>query len=553
MPQITLKILRNKGDETAESVLHNHMVQQNSCTRTAYQYSKKNDLHLSATEMINSKSVIQTLISQRPNISGLNYWLKQAALHRAAELISANDELKKDDETEKPKLEKQLEKFTKKKDKYIGQFEKLKNSLKTARELLAQKATPKKIEALKYKIGSNLKKLSQKQYSQAIKSLDKEISKIKQKLEKIENREKRNYTSIFGTRDLFLKRCAQQISKEEFRAGRLAPLWSLGDKEHGNRLFNITMDGVIYKPIREEKYFFPFCKDRMIKTQIKELECLIKCLGEKLCPVDVKIDDEYIYINAEVELLYKDQIKKYKPISYRFASVDANPEYYGFAITDWFSSGKYEIKFTNTFILKQLFDEWFELNKNGDIPSDDPRRLHILEKIDFETKQIAIRMAETCEHYKVNTISVENLNIKSEDIGNHVSNAKCINLWKRNLFFETLEKQCVERGIRFLKVAPDYSSFIGNFIFRQHLLEPDMNIAALEIGRRAFEFTTQYITKTRPIKKNVVFPETTLFRNSIDISMEEIGLENTKFSNWKSMFIKITKSGTMYRRTIEKL
>ena len=32
--------------------------------------------------------------------------------------------------------------------------------------------------------------------------------------------------------------------------------------------------------------------------------------------------------------------------------------------------------------------------------------------------------------------------------------------------------------------------------------------------------------------------------------MEEIGKSDMQFGNWKAMFIKITKSGTMYRRGI---
>lgn len=57
-------------------------------------------------------------------------------------------------------------------------------------------------------------------------------------------------------------------------------------------------------------------------------------------------------------------------------------------------------------------------------------------------------------------------------------------------------------------VKPEYSSFIGNFLYRSLDLNlPDMCLSSIEIGRRAYEFYSQYITCTKEIKKNIVFPD----------------------------------------------
>ena len=50
-----------------------------------------------------------------------------------------------------------------------------------------------------------------------------------------------------------------------------------------------------------------------------------------------------------------------------------------------------------------------------------------------------------------------------------------------------LTKRCNIHNIKLLKVKSEYSSFIGNFLYR-HLNLPDMVLASIEIGRRGYEF-----------------------------------------------------------------
>ena len=78
-------------------------------------------------------------------------------------------------------------------------------------------------------------------------------------------------------------------------------------------------------------------------------------------------------------------------------------------------------------------------------------------------------------------------------------------------------------NIKLLKVIPEYSSFIGNFLYRSLNL-PDMILASIELSRRAYEFYNQYISKTKEIKKNIVRPSLVMFKKLYTKSLEEFGL-----------------------------
>ena len=57
-----------------------------------------------------------------------------------------------------------------------------------------------------------------------------------------------------------------------------------------------------------------------------------------------------------------------------------------------------------------------------------------------------------------------------------------------------------------METKPNYSSFVGNFLFRGLNL-PDMVLSSIEISRRCYEFKTQYIDKTQEQRKNIIIPD----------------------------------------------
>ena len=99
------------------------------------------------------------------------------------------------------------------------------------------------------------------------------------------------------------------------------------------------------------------------------------------------------------------------------------------------------------------------------------------------------------------------------------------------------------------KVKPEYSSFIGNFLYRSLNL-PDMILASIELGRRAYEFYNQYITKEKQIKKNIVRPNLTEFRELYLKSLEEFQLQPI-YKDLIELYYEFKKSKLKYRLSID--
>ncbi|WQJ51989.1 MAG: hypothetical protein [Hatfieldvirus porci] len=99
-------------------------------------------------------------------------------------------------------------------------------------------------------------------------------------------------------------------------------------------------------------------------------------------------------------------------------------------------------------------------------------------------------------------------------------------------------------------MIPEYSSFIGNFLYRSLNL-PDMILASIELSRRAYEFYNQYISKTKEIKKNIVRPSLVMFKKLYTKSLEEFGLQST-YHDLVELYYFFKKSKMMYRLSIDK-
>lgn len=108
-----------------------------------------------------------------------------------------------------------------------------------------------------------------------------------------------------------------------------------------------------------------------------------------------------------------------------------------------------------------------------------------------------------------------------------------------------LQKRCNIYKIRFQRVKPEYSSFIGNILYRD-LNKPDPILSSIEIGRRGYEFVQQYILKTKEKTKNIVFPSIEKFNERILKSLEEFKIQES-FKSWIEMFSWFKKNSEGYR------
>ena len=96
-----------------------------------------------------------------------------------------------------------------------------------------------------------------------------------------------------------------------------------------------------------------------------------------------------------------------------------------------------------------------------------------------------------------------------------------------------------------MKVIANYSSFIGNILFRD-LKQFDAINSSIEIGRRGFEFKQQYINKTKEVSRNIIQPKIEKFEDKIIKSLEEFNYQEN-FKDLIDLYYRFKNSKMMYR------
>lgn len=354
---------------------------------------------------------------------------------------------------------------------------------------------------------------------------------------------------IFGGKKNYFQRLKNNISKKQFKQKRLSALYSIGEVVNkgikANRKFHIEQDleNVTFKPNK-------FTRINLQLIGLNKRKQILSKLYQKQERHEIKIayklDLEYIYIIFEETDIYNYETKFIKN---RVLSLDLNPNYIGWSIVDWKSENEFNIIKSGVYSIKKLNDKDFNL-KNKGYSSKSNERKYISDKRNYETLQIVKNIVNKSIYYKCQIISIEDLNIKTSDkeLGMHF-NKLVNNSWCRNVFVNNLTKRCNIHNIKLLKVKPEYSSFIGNFLYRSLNL-PDMILASIEIGRRGYEFYNQYISKTKEIKKNIVRPNLSMFQKLYLKSLEEFKLQPT-YKDLIELYYFFKKSKLKYRLSID--
>ena len=327
---------------------------------------------------------------------------------------------------------------------------------------------------------------------------------------------------IFGWKENYRLRQERKITKEEFKQNRLSPLSSIGESQFkGNRKFNINSDLTItFKPSKDNHFNF-----KLIYGQNQEhyLKSLYELTVTNSISISYKLDKDYIYISFdESKLANKEENIK---IQNRVLGIDMNPNYIGWSIVDWKSSSEFNVVESGVYSFKKFSDLYKQLNQLKNVPSNDPRRIKLSDKRTYETIKVAENIINKAIYYKCQVVSIEDLNIKAKDRDKGKNyNALCNNHWLRTTFCNQLRKRTNIHKIQLLEVKPQYSSFIGNFLFRPLNL-PDMILASIELSRRGYEYFNQYISQTKEQKKNIIQPNINDFNEFWRMSMEELRLE----------------------------
>lgn len=354
---------------------------------------------------------------------------------------------------------------------------------------------------------------------------------------------------IFGGKKNYFDRLKGKITKEQFKLKRLSPLYSIGEivnkSVKSNRFFHLEqeLDKIIFKPNKNTKIQLSLVG---VGNRISILKKLYQKQENKEIKIGYKLDLNYVYICFEETNIQQFETKQIKN---RVLALDLNPNYIGWSIVDWKSESEFKLVKSGIYSIKTINDKDFDL-KNKHLDSSSPERIYLSNKRKYETLQIAKNIINKAIYYKCQIVSIEDLKISSGDKNKGKKFNKLVNnLWNRNALVNNLTKRCNIFNIKLLKVKPEYSSFIGNFLYRSLNL-PDMILASIELGRRAYEFYNQYIIKSKEIKKNIVRPNLTEFRELYLKSLEEFKLQPV----WKDLielYYEFKKSKLKYRLSID--
>lgn len=229
-----------------------------------------------------------------------------------------------------------------------------------------------------------------------------------------------------------------------------------------------------------------------------------------------------------------------------------NPNYIGWSVLDWVNSQKFNIIDSGVLSIKNINDK-SELLIKDHTSSSDFRKIKLTNKRNFEILECSKFLIEKMKHYRCSIFSIEDLNIRSKDLDKGKKfNRLCNSNWCRNKLVNNLQKWCNIYNVQFLKVKSDYTSFIGNLVFR-NLRLPDMILASIEISRRAFEFYHQYILKDKDVQKNIIFIHLTdSIKKLICQSLEELSINYLNWNSLLDLYKFLKKSKCKYRLPLEK-
>ena len=353
---------------------------------------------------------------------------------------------------------------------------------------------------------------------------------------------------IFGGKKNFIDRCKEKISRDEFLVKCLSNLFIIGEaNQHGNRMFVINEDlnSFTFKPTRKDIFILNICgRYKRYKCTLNKLYYLQQ---DKQIPITYELDNEYIYLTYEEELV--EQHIEYQSVKNRIFAIDLNPNYVGWSVVDWKSSSEFDVVKSGVISIKDINDIDFNLKGKS---SESKERIYINNKRTFETYEISKLLVNIARYYKCEVFGLEELNIKSKNTTRGKNYNKLVNnVWNRNKLVNNIKKRCNIYNIKVMLVKPNYSSFVGNFLFRDLNL-PDMTLASIEIGRRCYEFKTQYIDKTKDKRKNIILPDINDFCERYNKSLEEFNIPG-EIKDLTKIYYFLKNAKSRYRVSLDDL
>lgn len=371
----------------------------------------------------------------------------------------------------------------------------------------------------------------------------------------------KNEAHLVFKKKFFYQRLQNKISKEEYKDKKLLNLIIIGEApQKGNRKFELNIQGnnsILCKLSRKIHFNIPLPKLRKnYKNYLLKLEVLSKL--NKIA-YQVELNKDYIYISFDESLLQNKF--EFNQIENRVMALDLNPNYIGYSIIDWKGDNDFSILNKGVISLKRLNDKEFELKKlkyelKKKKVDGDERREIIFEKLRYcsnkrqhEIFEICKKICSMVRNNNVKYFCIEKLDMKSKDnqMGKRF-NRLVNNLWCRNALESNLNKRLKVMDVELLKLYPQYSSFIGNILYKKYNL-PDMINASIEMSRRYYFYIEKYHRNNIKIV-DIIYPDWEKSQIILNESMEE-RFKINDFTNWKEFYLYIKNSKLRYRISLE--
>jgi len=319
------------------------------------------------------------------------------------------------------------------------------------------------------------------------------------------------------------------INKEEYQNSKSEYIYSIGQSfDNGNRKFVLDIENniIIFKPKQGTKIVLDLPKLR--PNVRKQLLALDKVSKLKQLPITYKLNQNYVYIafdDIKLNELDKNNCLSQNTVSdllsNRILGIDLNPNNIGISILEYKNSTDFKVIKTINYSLYSL------TNKKGN---------H--NKLKYETIEISKKIVNLCLHYRVGSIALEDLNIRSKDNEKGKNNNSLLNnKWLRNLFQNQIKKRAEKAEVKTYNVLAYYTSYIGNMQYNY----VDAVNASIEIARRTYQ--TQILKN-----KAEFYPALQIKTELRDQWKESINLD---VMNWKELCNEVKNSKMRYRVSLE--
>ena len=230
---------------------------------------------------------------------------------------------------------------------------------------------------------------------------------VKESIQLVKTRDEH---TIFGGKKNFLLRANGKISQDEFRDKRLSPLYGLGEaNQKANRKFKLSQscDTITFQPCRNKHITLEIVGT--FKNYKKLLAKLYAYQESKELPISYRLDDKYIYVSFD-EKAVSGMPDKVKKIDNRIFAIDLNPNYVGWSVADWKSSGEFKLIDSGVISINPLNDKEFAM-KQQRLSSDSKERVHIANKRKHEVYEICRNLVDKALHYQCKIFAMVELNI----------------------------------------------------------------------------------------------------------------------------------------------